>query len=228
MQRKICLVCDTKLGAMSFCPVCKRWVRNPVYMECNYYLNERHSADEKDCSYHRRENPYDRERILNPKKRVERTPEKAGKAKRKNKKKLLPLLLIVAYGLITGMAPFFLSRAVNEIAPESMIERLQDTQLPLPDERCNGYNHFQSLKEELSPVVEMWLGESGYTVTGISDEIYQQEVTEGSEPLTFLNRERASGLRLRIKRLTVTWKSLMIRRQERFIRSTPSWIPEKR
>ena len=32
MQRRICPVCDTKLGAGSFCPVCKRWVRNLVYM----------------------------------------------------------------------------------------------------------------------------------------------------------------------------------------------------
>lgn len=52
MKQKICPICDGKLGTGNFCPTCKKWVRQPLYISRDYYLNERHPKGEKDCDYH--------------------------------------------------------------------------------------------------------------------------------------------------------------------------------
>ena len=67
MKQRFCPVCDTKLGTSRICPVCKKWVRDPVYMDGDFYLNESHPADERDCEYHA---------IINGHKAYEEQPEK--------------------------------------------------------------------------------------------------------------------------------------------------------
>lgn len=46
MQKKICPVCDTPLGSGRYCRVCRRIVKNPVYREQNFYLNEMRPEEE--------------------------------------------------------------------------------------------------------------------------------------------------------------------------------------
>ncbi|MEW4414639.1 hypothetical protein [Clostridium sp. AN503] len=52
MVRKICPICDQVMGASHYCKNCKSWVKHPYVRDVTYYLNERHPANESDCSYH--------------------------------------------------------------------------------------------------------------------------------------------------------------------------------
>lgn len=52
MKYKICPICDQKMSRAHYCDHCRQWIRNPLSIDVNYYLNERHPESEHDCSYH--------------------------------------------------------------------------------------------------------------------------------------------------------------------------------
>lgn len=52
MMQRICPVCDQVMKHAHYCSVCRSWVKEPVYMNVTYYLNERHPKNEAHCSYH--------------------------------------------------------------------------------------------------------------------------------------------------------------------------------
>lgn len=52
MIQRICPVCDKVMKSAHYCRNCRSWVKDPWVREVNYYLNERHPQNEKDCSYH--------------------------------------------------------------------------------------------------------------------------------------------------------------------------------
>lgn len=52
MLKHICPICDKAMPTDHFCPNCRQWIKNPWTRDVNYYLNERHQDDEKDCAYH--------------------------------------------------------------------------------------------------------------------------------------------------------------------------------
>lgn len=52
MEYKICPVCDQKMTRAHYCSHCRQWVRNPLTINVDYYLNERHPDAEHDCSFH--------------------------------------------------------------------------------------------------------------------------------------------------------------------------------
>lgn len=52
MVQRFCPVCDQRMHTKHYCKICKSWVKHPYVRETGYYLNERHPADEADCSYH--------------------------------------------------------------------------------------------------------------------------------------------------------------------------------
>ncbi len=51
MKKRICPICDGEIKIGHFCPQCHEWVRNPVVMEVNYYLNERRPRTETERLY---------------------------------------------------------------------------------------------------------------------------------------------------------------------------------
>ena len=54
MVQKICPICDQVMHLPHYCPNCRSWVKHPYVRDVTYYLNERHPADEADCTYHQR------------------------------------------------------------------------------------------------------------------------------------------------------------------------------
>ena len=52
MMQRICPVCDQVMKHAHYCSACRSWVKDPVYMNVTYYLNERHPEHETHCSYH--------------------------------------------------------------------------------------------------------------------------------------------------------------------------------
>ena len=52
MVKRICPICDQAMKGKHYCPVCRSYVKNPIIMNRDYYLNERHPAYETDCEYH--------------------------------------------------------------------------------------------------------------------------------------------------------------------------------
>lgn len=52
MMQRICPVCDQVMKHAHYCSACHTWVKDPVYMNVTYYLNERHPQNEAHCSYH--------------------------------------------------------------------------------------------------------------------------------------------------------------------------------
>lgn len=52
MKKRICPVCDQEMHSSHYCRICRRFVKKPHISEVNYYLNEAHSREEADCSYH--------------------------------------------------------------------------------------------------------------------------------------------------------------------------------
>ena len=52
MMQRICPVCDQVMKHAHYCSACRSWVKEPVYMNVTYYLNERHPKNEAHCSYH--------------------------------------------------------------------------------------------------------------------------------------------------------------------------------
>ena len=52
MVQRICPVCDQVMKHAHYCSACRSWVKDPVYMNVTYYLNERHPEHEAHCSYH--------------------------------------------------------------------------------------------------------------------------------------------------------------------------------
>lgn len=52
MMQRICPVCDQVMKHAHYCSACHSWVKDPVYMNVTYYLNERHPKNEAHCSYH--------------------------------------------------------------------------------------------------------------------------------------------------------------------------------
>ncbi len=52
MIRKICPICDQKMKTAHYCANCKCWVKEPLTINVDYYLNERHPQNEHDCTYH--------------------------------------------------------------------------------------------------------------------------------------------------------------------------------
>ena len=55
MMQRICPVCDQVMKHAHYCSACHSWVKDPVYMNVTYYLNERHPKNEAHCSYHNAE-----------------------------------------------------------------------------------------------------------------------------------------------------------------------------
>lgn len=51
MRKRICPYCDQELEGR-YCRGCRRFVKNPLIVDVNYYLNERHPASEESCQYH--------------------------------------------------------------------------------------------------------------------------------------------------------------------------------
>ena len=77
MVKRICPICDQAMKGKHYCPVCRSYVKNPIIMNRDYYLNERHPVYETDCEYH---NPaISREQKPQIKKNGSRTDGKAGK-----------------------------------------------------------------------------------------------------------------------------------------------------
>ncbi len=52
MEYKICPICDQKMTKPHYCDHCRQRIRNPLTIDVNYYLNERHPDTEHDCSFH--------------------------------------------------------------------------------------------------------------------------------------------------------------------------------
>ena len=52
MAKYSCPICDRAMKGQHYCSFCRQYVKNPYVSKVNYYLNERHSAFEKDCEYH--------------------------------------------------------------------------------------------------------------------------------------------------------------------------------
>lgn len=52
MKKKICPYCDQVMDEGMYCRGCRRIVLKPVIWDVDYYLNERHPADETSCQYH--------------------------------------------------------------------------------------------------------------------------------------------------------------------------------
>lgn len=52
MTYKICPICDQKIKNSNYCPNCRRFIRKPLTINVDYYLNERHPSDWHDCTYH--------------------------------------------------------------------------------------------------------------------------------------------------------------------------------
>lgn len=48
---KICPICEHELIG-SFCPVCRRVVKDPWYLSDGIYLNKSHYANEVQCEFH--------------------------------------------------------------------------------------------------------------------------------------------------------------------------------
>ncbi len=57
MEYRICPICDQKMTGAHYCVHCRQWIRNPLTINVNYYLNERHPDTEHDCSYHDYDDP---------------------------------------------------------------------------------------------------------------------------------------------------------------------------
>ena len=51
MRKRICPYCDQELEGR-YCRGCRRFVKTPLIVDVNYYLNERHPASEESCQYH--------------------------------------------------------------------------------------------------------------------------------------------------------------------------------
>lgn len=51
MKKIVCPYCDQPIKG-HYCRGCRRYVKNPVVTETDYYLNERHPAGAHDCEYH--------------------------------------------------------------------------------------------------------------------------------------------------------------------------------
>ncbi len=52
MKKRICPICDQEMRSAHYCKNCRSWVKEPWVRDVGYYLNERHPAQEADCSYH--------------------------------------------------------------------------------------------------------------------------------------------------------------------------------
>ena len=52
MEKKICPGCEHVLSGNHYCRVCRKWIWHPKVIHANYYLNERHPAQEENCEYH--------------------------------------------------------------------------------------------------------------------------------------------------------------------------------
>lgn len=63
MLQRICPVCDQVMKHAHYCSACQSWVKDPVYMDVTYYLNERHPKNEAHCSYHNREQEHTNKRV---------------------------------------------------------------------------------------------------------------------------------------------------------------------
>lgn len=51
MRKTVCPYCDQPIKG-HYCAGCRRFVKNPVETETDYYLNERHPRGEHECEYH--------------------------------------------------------------------------------------------------------------------------------------------------------------------------------
>ncbi len=52
MRKRICPICDHEMKTRHYCRFCRSFVRRPDVADVNYYLNERHPANERNCGYH--------------------------------------------------------------------------------------------------------------------------------------------------------------------------------
>lgn len=52
MVRRICPTCDQVMCSAHYCKTCGKWVKHPYVRDVTYYLNERHPAEEANCTYH--------------------------------------------------------------------------------------------------------------------------------------------------------------------------------
>lgn len=59
MIQRVCPICDQVMHSRHYCKICKSWIKNPYVRDVTFYLNERHPAEEMDCSYHNGTHPAD-------------------------------------------------------------------------------------------------------------------------------------------------------------------------
>ena len=52
MTYRICPICDQKMTKPHYCSYCRQKIKNPLTIDVDYYLNERHPEGEHDCTYH--------------------------------------------------------------------------------------------------------------------------------------------------------------------------------
>ncbi|RGY99659.1 hypothetical protein [Clostridium sp. AM58-1XD] len=234
MQRKICPICDTKLAAGNFCPVCRRWVRKPFYMDVDYYLNERHPEYEDKCEYHNAgayEKKEDRRKparlsagpgrteghsshlgrgadrpnrtAVHQNQTADRPSRMAGiptrpaeNGKRKKKSSAGSLFIVIAAvmiinvvvglsGSIRGLLEDF-GEMVHAGGMKETTEKVELIEDPvIGDERCNGFNHFPAVLEDVHPAVESWLKEHGYEIAEMRTDVSNQEMRTESHTTTY-------------------------------------------
>ena len=238
MQRKICPICDRKLKAGNFCPVCRRWVKKPLYMDVDYYLNERHPEYEDKCEYHSVSAHGDKGekrmpagtsakhgraagRLNDKSDRPNRTPDRlnraadrldhvpnrqdrptgipsrtsnAGQRKKKSSSGsfFVVIAAIIIINVVMGLSGSLkgLLEDLGKLAEAGGIKETSEKVEMIYDpvtgnERCNGFNHFPAVLEDLHPVVESWLNDHGYEITEIRTDISNQEMRSESHTTTY-------------------------------------------
>ena len=185
MMQRICPVCDQVMKHAHYCSACHSWVKEPVYMNVTYYLNERHPKNEAHCSYHNSEEEHTnagagrrkasrsssgRERSVKTE-RAARTTEKgaSGQSKpvieKKNPVRKLILLYIVLmvvlwlFRLLSGMAGSFpdISGSIFDSINGSDFRELTDEEARAYGGPCTDEPHFAVTIEALqSPIRELF------------------------------------------------------------------------
>lgn len=185
MMQRICPVCDQVMKHAHYCSACHSWVKDPVYMNVTYYLNERHPKNEAHCSYHNAEEEHTnagaerrkavrsssgRERSVKTERAV-RTTEKgaSGQSKMVIEKKnpvrkliLLYIFLMVViwlFRLLSGMAGSFsdITGSIFDSISGSDFRELTDEEARAYGGPCTDEPHFEVTIEALkSPIRELF------------------------------------------------------------------------
>ena len=185
MMQRICPVCDQVMKHAHYCSACHSWVKDPMYMNVTYYLNERHPKNEAHCSYHNAEEEHTnagaerrkavrsssgRERSVKTERAV-RTTEKgaSGQSKMVIEKKnpvrkliLLYIFLMVViwlFRLLSGMAGSFsdITGSIFDSISGSDFRELTDEEARAYGGPCTDEPHFEVTIEALkSPIRELF------------------------------------------------------------------------